>query len=102
MKAKMIPRNFDDGEVASFTLLNGRGKQIAERDIRITSDMNEIVIEAEADYDRSDMTSGFELNWTNGNHLQDPSRVKLLRLGFDGSDRSLSAAVSAMILSMPT
>ena len=88
LRARLRPRNFRPGEVASFTVLDGRGRLVAERDLMIGADPAEVVIEAEAYCDRSDSTRGFELQWTNGNHLQWPSKGRLLGLPFDGSDRN--------------
>jgi mono/diheme cytochrome c family protein len=85
LKARLTPRKFEPGELASFTVLDGRGKRAAEYDIPIKANGTEIVVEAEEYYDRSDRDRGFELNWTNGNHLQWPARGALLRLPFDNS-----------------
>ena len=85
LKARLTPRKFDPGEVASFTVLDGRGKLAAEHDLPIRANGAEVVVEAEGYYDRSDREVGFELQWTNGNHLQWPSRGRLLALGFDNT-----------------
>lgn len=69
LKARLTPRKFEPNEVASFTVLDGRGKLAAEYDIPVQANGTEVVIEAEEYYDRSDRDRGFELQWTNGNYL---------------------------------
>jgi len=79
LRARLVPRHFEPNEVASFTLLAGDGTLVAERDVRITPQTQEVVLEAVAYHDRSATEIGFELQWTNGNHL--PWRRKKLLPG---------------------
>ena len=69
LTVRMIPRQFPAGEVASFTVLGGDGQLVAERDVRIDAGMKELVLTAEAYHDRTAENIGFEVQWTNGNHL---------------------------------
>lgn len=88
LKATLTPRNFEAGEVASFTVLGTEKRLVGEFDFDIKENGKPITIEAETYYDRSESILGFEINWTNGNHLQWPARGPLARKPhpFEGSD----------------
>jgi hypothetical protein len=88
LKVNLTPRNFEPGEVASFTVLGAEKRLVSELDVTIKENGMPIIVEAEGYYDRSESFVGFEINWTNGNHLQQPSRARLLKLAFDGSDQN--------------
>ena len=88
LRVNLTPRNFAPGEVASFTILGTEKRLVTETDCTITENGKRITLEAESYYDRSESLYGFEINWTNGNHLQEPSRGRLLKLPFDNSDQN--------------
>lgn len=88
LRATLTPQKFEPGEVASFTILGCERRRVAEVDVPIQQNGTPITIDAEGYYDRTESTIGFELNWTNGNHLQWPARGPLARRPhpFEGSD----------------
>lgn len=88
LRVSMIPRGFEKNEVASFTILGPEKRLCYETDVTIHENGRPIVLEAEGYYDRTDSLVGFEVQWTNGNHLQWPSRGRLLKLPFDNSDQN--------------
>lgn len=85
---RLTPQRFEPGEVVSFTILGTEKRRIAEVDVPIKENGKPLTLQAESYYDRSESTLGFEINWTNGNHLQDLSRGRLRNLPFDGSDQN--------------
>ncbi len=88
LKATLTPQSFVPGEVASFTCLGTDKRFVSSTDISIVENGKPITIEAECYYDRLDSQLGFELQWTNGNFLQSPSRARLLQFPFDNSDQN--------------
>ena len=88
IKVTLTPRSFKIGEVASFTILGAEKRLVSEHDVSILENGKPITIEADGYYDRTEGLVGFELQWTNGNHLQWPSRGRLLDLPFDNSDQN--------------
>ncbi len=74
LNVRMTPRSFPAVEVASFTLLGGDGRLVAERDVRIDAGTKEVVLNVEAYHDRSAEEIGFELQWTNGYYQNWPNR----------------------------
>lgn len=69
LSAKLTPRKFDKGEVASFSVRGGDQRLVKEVDLPVAENGTPVVIDAEAYYDRGDTTLGFEVQWTNGNFL---------------------------------
>ncbi len=90
----MVPRGFKPNEVASFTILGPEKRLVSEVDVSITQNGEPIVLEAEGYYYRTESLLGFEVQWTNGNHLQWPSRGRLRELPFDNSDSQQTLCIS--------
>lgn len=88
LRVTLTPQGFEPGDVASFTVLGAEKRLIAEFDLVIAENGKPVTLEAESYYDRSESLLGFEIQWTNGNFLQEPSRGRLLNLPFDGSDQN--------------
>ncbi|MCU0709291.1 MAG: DUF1587 domain-containing protein, partial [Pirellula sp.] len=88
LKVTLTPQKFDPGDVASFIVLGTDKRRIADIDVTVPENGKPMTLEAECYYDRSESMAGFEIQWTNGNHLQWPSRGRLLSLPFDGSDQN--------------
>lgn len=65
---KMTPHRFDEGAVASFSI-DGMGKIVSKPEFKIQNG-TPVEFDAEAYFDRSQSLMHWELNWTNGHHLQ--------------------------------